>query len=282
MIRARWAAAGVLGLILALQVAGLRLLVVSGNSMAPTIRDGDVVVTARMWGVGAVGDVVLVQRPSDGQLLLHRVIEQGDGWWRTKGDASLSPDAERFSDQAMLGSLAAVIPAGLLGHLPMEAIAAQFSASMRLDLGLRSALGARVAASGPVLMGADAFGQMLPGSRATWTLTLTPCPTGIGGECAGSANTLRIDPDRFPLVSTSGLARSLRLTTACRAVGTTTWIDSSDLFTAAWSAANSATGRLATLSAGAAASECQVQVTLLGSISAVSSSLALPLRWGPE
>jgi hypothetical protein len=134
----------------------------------------------------------------------------------------------------------------------------------------------------PVLSGTDAQGQLLPGGRATWSLTLTPCPTGVAGECAGATNTLRIDPNRFALISTSGLARSLRITSTCRPVAATAWTNSADLFTAAWSAANPATGRLATLSAGAAAIECQVQATLLGSLAAASSALSLPLRWGPE
>jgi len=133
-----------------------------------------------------------------------------------------------------------------------------------------------------VLSGADAQGQLLPGGRATWVLTLTPCPTGVAGECAGATNTLRIDPERFALSATSGLARSLRITSTCRPVGATTWTNSADLFTAAWSAASLATGRLASLSAGAATIECQVQATLLGSLAAASSALTLPLRWGPE
>jgi hypothetical protein len=111
---------------------------------------------------------------------------------------------------------------------------------------------------------------------------LTPCPTGVAGECAGATNTLRIDPNRFALSAASGLARSLRITSICRPVGASTWTNSADLFTAAWSSANLATGRLASLSAGAATIECQVQVTLLGSLAAASSALALPLRWGPE
>ena len=53
--------------------------------------------------------------------------------------------------------------------------------------------GARAVLVGPDLLGTDALGQLLPGGRATWLLTLTPCPVGIGGECAGAANTLRID-----------------------------------------------------------------------------------------
>ena len=250
--------------------------------MSPSIRDGDLVLTARLWRGGAVGDVVLVERPSDGQLLLHRVIEQGAGWRRTQGDASLSPDAERISDVAVLGGLAAVIPTGLIASLPLDLVGTQFSAGRNVSVGITSAPGARVEMSGPTLAGTDALGQLLPGGRATWTLTLTPCPTGVAGECAGTTNTLRVDPDRFAPIATSGIARSLRLTSTCRPVGSTTWTASADLFTAAWSAANLATGRLASLSAGAAASECQIQVTLLGSITAANATISLPLRWGPE
>lgn len=250
--------------------------------MSPSIRDGDLVLTARLWLGGSVGDIVLVERSSDGQLLLHRVIEEGEGWRRTKGDASLSPDAERISDVAVLGGLAAVIPTGLLTSLPLEQVAAQFSAGRDVGLGITSASGARVEMGAPVLSGTDALGQLLPGGRATWVLTLTPCPIGFTGECAGATNTLRIDPDRFASLATGGLARSLRITSACRPVGSTAWTASADLFTAAWSAASVATGRLASLSAGAATIECQVQVTLLGSLAAASSALTLPLRWGPE
>ena len=282
MSRARWAAAWVIAIACATQLAGLRLLLVSGNSMSPSIRDGDLVLTARLWLGSSVGDVVLVKRSSDGQLILHRVIEQGEGWRRTKGDASLSPDAERISDAAMLGGLTAVIPTGLLTSLLLEQVATQFSAGRQVGLSISSASGARVEMGAPVLSGADAQGQLLPGGRATWVLTLTPCPTGVAGECAGATNTLRIDPERFASLATGGLGRSLRIISTCRPVGATTWAVSADLFTAAWSAASLATGRLASLSAGAATIECQVQVTLLGSLAAASSALTLPLRWGPE
>ncbi len=282
MSRTRWAAAWVIAIACATQLVGLRLLVVSGHSMSPSIRDGDLVLTARLWLGSSVGDIVLVARPSDGQLLLHRVIEEGEGWRRTKGDASLSPDAERITDAAVLGGLAAVIPTGLLTSLPLDQVATQFSAGRQVGLGVTSASGASVEIGAPVLSGTDALGQLLPGGRATWVLTLAPCPTGGAGECAGATNTLRIDPERFASLSTSSLARSLRISSTCRSVGATTWNASADLFTAAWSASNLATSRLASLSAGAATIECQVQVTLLGSITAANATISLPLRWGPE
>ena len=282
MIRVVWFALALFGLTIASQGAGVRILIVVGNSMAPSIRNGDLVITTSFWERDDVGSVILVKRPSDGQLLLHRVIEHGSGWRRTKGDASLSPDAEPIPDDAVLGGLAAVIPAGLLAELPLQKAAAQFSATQRTGVSIASSAGARVTLSGPVLVGADALGQLSPGGRATWLLTLTPCPIGLGGECTGSTNTLRIDAERFTPLSSGGLARSLRLTTTCRPVGTSTWIDTSDLFTAAWSSGNLATGRLASLAAGADSNECQIQVTLLGSIAAANGAIALPLRWGPE
>ena len=220
MIHVRLAAGCALVLIVAIHVIGVRLLVVTGNSMAPIIRDGDLVLTTKFWSSSDVGMIVLVQRPSDGQLLLHRVIEEGDGWRRTQGDASLSPDAERIPDAAVLGTLAAVFPTGLLPGIQVDAAAAQFSAIRRVDLGITSASGARTVLSGPVLAGADTLGRLLPGGRATWTLTLTPCPVGLGGECTGTTNTLRIDPDRFPSLAAGRLARSTRVTTSCRAGST--------------------------------------------------------------
>ena len=281
MSHLRWAAC-TLALLLTTQVAGLRLLIVSGDSMAPSIRDGDLVVTTRRWRDGGVGDVVLVQRAGDGQLLLHRVIEQGAGWRRTKGDASLSPDTERFTDAATLGVLAAVIPTSLITVLPVAQVAAQFTAGRQVTAHVDSASGARAEISGPTLQGTDPLGQLLAGGRATWSLMLTPCPTGLAGECAGATNTLRLDPDRFVPVASGGIARSLRLTGSCRTGGGPSWSVTADLFTAAWSLTNPATGRLVSMPSGAVAQECQIQVTLLGELSAANQTLHLPLRWGPE
>jgi len=268
--------------VLFVQAAGVRLLAVSGNSMAPLIRNGDVVLIARAWSGGNVGDIVLVQRPSDGELLLHRVIDRDRGWRTTKGDASSSPDSERIPEAKLLGGLALVIPTGLLGSLPIGGVSAQFTDARTTGLVIASAPGARAQIEAPLLLGGDAAGQLLPGGSATWNITLSPCPIGLAGECAGSTSTLRIDPTRFPEIAASGIARSLRISTRCRALGGSSWATSADLFTAAWSAANPLTGRLASLAHGSPPQECQVSVTLLGSLAAVSSAMQLPLRWGPE
>lgn len=282
MSRAACRLALVAALLVAANLAGMRILVVSGNSMSPSIRDGDLVVTSALAGDAKIGRIVLVRRPGDGALLLHRIVEVGDGWWRTKGDASRSPDVERTTATGLLGGLVAVLPTGLLRNLPLDAAAAGFTAIRHAAVSIASSAGARAVLVGPDLLGTDALGQLLPGGRATWVLTLTPCPVGIGGECAGAANTLRIDPDRFAPPAGGSLARSLRLLASCRPVGGSTWVDSADLFTAAWSPTAPASGRLATLASGSGPSECRVQVTLLGAIGATGSNLVLPLRWGPE
>lgn len=271
-----------LAAVLFVQAAGVRILAVSGNSMAPLIRNGDVVLIARAWSGGNVGDIVLVQRPSDGELLLHRVIDRDRGWRTTKGDASSSPDSERITDAQLLGGLALVIPTGLLGSLPISGASAQFTDVRTAGLAIASAPGARAQISAPVLVGGDAAGQLLPGSSATWSLTLGPCPLGLAGECSGATSTLRIDPARFPEVATNGIARSLRISSRCRALGGSSWVASADLFTSAWSAANPLTGRLVALAHGSPPQECELSVTLLGSLTAVSSAMLLPLRWGPE
>jgi hypothetical protein len=271
-----------LAAVLFVQAAGVRLLAVSGNSMAPLIRNGDVVLIARAWSGGNVGEIVLVQRPSDGELLLHRVIDRDRGWRTTKGDASSSPDSERIPETKLLGGLALVIPTGLLGSLPINGVLAQFTDARTTGLVITSAPGARAQIEAPLLLGGDAAGQLLPSGSATWSLTLSPCPLGLAGECAGSTSTLRIDPTRFPEIAASGIARSLRISTRCRALGGSSWTTSADLFTSAWSAANPLTGRLASLAHGSPPQECQVSITLLGSLAAASSAMQLPLRWGPE
>lgn len=271
-----------LAVVLFVQAAGVRVLAVSGNSMAPLIRNGDVVLITRAWSGGNVGDIVLVQRPSDGELLLHRVIDRDRGWRTTKGDASSSSDSERIPETKLLGGLALVIPTGLLGSLPVGGVSAQFTDARTTGLVIASAPGARAQIEAPLLLGGDADGQLLPGGSATWNLTLGPCPLGLAGECAGSTSTLRIDPTRFPEIAASGIARSLRISTRCRALGGSSWTTSADLFTSAWSAANPLTGRLASLAHGSPPQECQVSITLLVSLAAASSAMQLPLRWGPE
>ena len=88
---------------------GLRLFIVEGESMAPTIRSGDLVVTAALplAAFGGPGAIVLrgERGGAPGGWLLHLVIQRGEGWRRTTGDASISPDAGVVEDRDVHGLL---------------------------------------------------------------------------------------------------------------------------------------------------------------------------------
>jgi len=66
---------------------------VTGSSMRPFIRDGDVVTLAPLdGGVPRVGEVVAAVLPDPERLVVHRVVaRRGDGW-TIRGDACPRPD----------------------------------------------------------------------------------------------------------------------------------------------------------------------------------------------
>jgi len=268
-------------------LAGVRVSVVEGESMAPTIRAGDSVITIGVLaGEPNVGSILLVQ--SDGRRLLHRLrAVDGDALW-LKGDASISGDSRPIHRTDVLGMLALVIPTSHLFRA-MRA-AARFTAALPLSISLSSGAGA-VAEQGPrYTYGADAQGNLLPGAYAIWSILLSACSSGLSSCAANYA--LRIDPVLFagmvaPVGSTAtssqALARALRIVTRCQPALGGAWTEASDRFTAEWSEVNSSSGLLA-LHAGAAALaglRCEVKVTLLGAPPASGGALTLPLQWGP-
>ncbi|MFH2100060.1 MAG: signal peptidase I [Pseudomonadota bacterium] len=90
-----------------LRAQGLRVRVrVTGGSMFPAIRSGDVVTLAPLDpGSARPGDVVLFRDVSD-RLVLHRVLETGtrpDGepWVRTRGDSAAGEDLPVSGDRVL-------------------------------------------------------------------------------------------------------------------------------------------------------------------------------------
>ena len=66
---------------------------VSGFSMSPFIRDGDVLTIAPLNGrAPRVGEVVAFTQPDTGRLAIHRVIARVGTAWHIRGDNSPEPD----------------------------------------------------------------------------------------------------------------------------------------------------------------------------------------------
>ena len=79
-----------LSLALVPTLVGYGSVAVTSGSMRPSLRTGDIVVTADSKGVLAPGAVVDYE--TDGGPRIHRVVEVLTTGYRTKGDANRSPD----------------------------------------------------------------------------------------------------------------------------------------------------------------------------------------------
>ena len=273
---------------LALSMCGARISLVEGESMAPTIRAGDAVVTlSQPFGTPSVGSILLVE--SEGRRLLHRLTRYEEGSLWMKGDASVSGDSRPVNSSDVLGTLAVVIPTSFL-YRALRATA-QFTAELPVSMSISSASGVSAEQGPKYTFGADAQGRLLPGAYALWSILLSAC-SGTVGACPGSY-ALRIDPTQFaallPQVGivgtpTQALARALRVITRCQSVGGSgAWNETSNLFTAEWSEANASSGLLATHQGALAQGgvRCEVKALLLGSLPASGGALTLPLIWGP-
>jgi hypothetical protein len=273
---------------LALSMCGARISLVEGESMAPTIRAGDAVVTlSQPLGTPSVGSVLLVE--SEGRRLHHRLARYEEGSLWMKGDASVSGDSRPVSRSDVLGTLAVVIPTSYI-YRALRA-SAQFTAELPVSMSISSAAGASAEQGPKYTFGADAQGRLLPGGYALWSALLSACNDSLGA-CPGSY-ALRIDATKFAaLLPPSGsagtpaqaLARALRISTQCQPLGGSgAWNETSNLFTAEWSEQNGSSGLLAAFEGALAQGgvRCEVKVLLLGSVPASGGSFSLPLSWGP-
>lgn len=265
----------------------VRISIVDGESMAPSIRAGDSVVTiGPLINQISIGTVLLVR---DGERrLLHRLRAiTGEQLWM-QGDASLSGDSRPVYRRDVLGQLALVLPTSHLFRALRTV--ANFTSTVPVTISITSSGGAVAALSAPSVFGADTQGRLLPGGYALWTLSLSAC--GVGSSRCAGAYALTIDPVGFAVllppsgnvgVASQALSRAIRMTTRCQSLAGGAWIEASDRFTAEWSTSDRASGLLMEQSAAAARNglRCEVKVTLLGVPAATGGSLALPLLWGP-
>lgn len=84
---------------------GWTALAITSDSMAPSIRRGDIVIAAPYGsGVLGPGSVIVFEDPGGGSLLTHRVVEvNGDGSYLTQGDANGQPDSTPVHPEQVIG-----------------------------------------------------------------------------------------------------------------------------------------------------------------------------------
>lgn len=89
-------------------LVGVRVEVIEGRSMEPTLSDGSLVITRR--AEPQVGDIVRFRY--NGFIAMHRIVgTEDDGSFATKGDnASLYPEAQPVPREDVLGVYVASLP----------------------------------------------------------------------------------------------------------------------------------------------------------------------------
>jgi signal peptidase len=91
------------------------LVMVTGESMEPTLHAGDLAVAFDHESY-AVGDVVAYRIPQGdaaaGQLVIHRIVAAADEGFTLRGDNAASPDIWRPRAGDVAGRLALVLPGG--------------------------------------------------------------------------------------------------------------------------------------------------------------------------
>ena len=109
---------GIIAAITLLSLAtGLRLCIVQTSSMEPNIPTYSVcLVTTRVsYDDLSVGDIVVYTRASDGEQIVHRVVDITDTGAITRGDANLNDDGVSVTADNLYARYIAHIP--YLGHV---------------------------------------------------------------------------------------------------------------------------------------------------------------------
>jgi signal peptidase I len=118
MILRRAATAVVIVVLLAALVSAVFLLsqhyhffAVQTDSMAPTIRSGDLVIDAPppTGGSFSVGQIITFQ-PTAKVVTTHRIHAIGENGIETKGDANTTPDVGTIQSNQVVGTVSFVIP----------------------------------------------------------------------------------------------------------------------------------------------------------------------------
>lgn len=89
------------------RVLGYSSAVVVSGSMSGSIEVDDLVVTAASDSY-AVGDIIMFR--SGGSVVTHRIVEEKENGYITKGDANNAPDLEAVDPENIIGKVIFVIP----------------------------------------------------------------------------------------------------------------------------------------------------------------------------
>ena len=101
-------------ILLSLLLSGLRLCVIQSGSMEPTIPTYSVclVTTQVDYDDLSVGDIVVYTRRSDGQQIVHRIVDITDTGAITRGDANQTDDGVSVTPDNLYARYIAHIPGG--------------------------------------------------------------------------------------------------------------------------------------------------------------------------
>lgn len=109
----------ILGVVAALSVTGVGAVRISGDSMRPALRVGDIAVYRRGQPVG-VGDVV-VFGTAGSSLVVHRISSvDRDGHVRTCGDANTIADRDVLDPDSIEGRVLFVLPTGWAARVDLR------------------------------------------------------------------------------------------------------------------------------------------------------------------
>ena len=101
-------------ILVSLFLSGLRLCVIQSGSMEPTIPTYSVclVTTQVDYDDLSVGDIVVYTRRSDGQQIVHRIVDITDTGAITRGDANQTDDGVSVTPDNLYARYIAHIPCG--------------------------------------------------------------------------------------------------------------------------------------------------------------------------
>ena len=101
-------------ILFSLLLSGLRLCVIQSGSMEPTIPTYSVclVTTQVDYDDLSIGDIVVYTRRSDGQQIVHRIVDVTDTGAATRGDANQTDDGISVTPDNLYARYIAHIPCG--------------------------------------------------------------------------------------------------------------------------------------------------------------------------